>query len=302
MANLGPAFTRKMQTHQGEWHKDAKIVISRAAMKSPTRQCANQQSAVQGSRSANQEEHFKLSAPFQLMTFSKDSNFSQQKCNTAQCSVSTLPGWPTCQHEDTGVKPLFLSGAMQSSIHPVSFLGSHLSSDQNPATEPFAVDSRSYHSQDASRPTKCSVSIDQDSRASGQRDHQPENKAAFRRQKMHSKARRVPFPKTLYRLLEETLENGEDEIISFTDSGQAFCIHDPVVFSRKICPRYFRHSQVHSFQRQLNKYGFVRITTGPERGAYYHPLLQRGLPHLCVGIRRVYESKTNVQHFPSNPS
>lgn len=195
------------------------------------------------------------------------------------------------------------------SIAPSAAPRSHSSVDSrkdesciNPSMEPFATDRRSYHSQEASGLTICSAFIDHDAGESGQRYHQPENKAAFGRQKMHSKARRVPFPKTLYRLLEETMENGEDDIISFTDSGQAFRIHDPVAFSRKICPRYFRHSQVHSFQRQLNKYGFLRITSGPERGAYYHPLLQRGLPQLCVGIRRVYESKTNVEHFPGKTS
>ena len=81
--------------------------------------------------------------------------------------------------------------------------------------------------------------------------------------------------------------NGECHIISFTPSGEAFRVHDPRSFARDIIPRYFRHNQYHSFQRQLCMYNFERIVIGHDVGAYTHPLLRKGRPDLCAHILRM---------------
>jgi HSF-type DNA-binding len=47
-----------------------------------------------------------------------------------------------------------------------------------------------------------------------------------------------------------------------------------------------------SFQRQLNLYGFRRITKGDDHGAYFHPNFQRGRRDLISNIRRL-PSKNN---------
>jgi hypothetical protein len=53
------------------------------------------------------------------------------------------------------------------------------------------------------------------------------------------------------------------------------------------CCSHFNQSKLTSFQRQLNLYGFSRITTGgPDRGSYYHPFFLRGRPGLCRSIDR----------------
>ena len=45
-----------------------------------------------------------------------------------------------------------------------------------------------------------------------------------------------------------------------------------------------------SFLRQLNLYGFNRLSSGPDKGAYYHELFLRGMRFLC---RRMTRSKVN---------
>jgi hypothetical protein len=56
--------------------------------------------------------------------------------------------------------------------------------------------------------------------------------------------------------------------------------------STVIVIRYFRQSKLTSFQRQLNLYGFRRITQGPDGGAYYNEKFLRGRPSLCLTMKR----------------
>jgi hypothetical protein len=65
--------------------------------------------------------------------------------------------------------------------------------------------------------------------------------------------------------------------------------------------RYFRQTKLTSFQRQLNLYGFRRITQGADSGAYYHPLFLQGRPSL--GQRMVRQKVKGTGHKqPSDAS
>jgi hypothetical protein len=49
-----------------------------------------------------------------------------------------------------------------------------------------------------------------------------------------------------------------------------------------VMPKYFKHSKFTSFTRKLNRWGFTRITRGPETGAYYHEFFQKDKLRLCM--------------------
>jgi hypothetical protein len=50
--------------------------------------------------------------------------------------------------------------------------------------------------------------------------------------------------------------------------------------------RYFRQSKLTSFQRQLNLYGFSRLTRGDDAGGYYHERFLRNKVFLCTKMGR----------------
>src|SRR3569832_1442622 len=59
-------------------------------------------------------------------------------------------------------------------------------------------------------------------------------------------------------------------------------------FVEDVLPKYFTNiTKWSSFSRQLNLWGFMRVTAGKEAGAYYHELFLQGRPTLCGYMRRV---------------
>ena len=80
-----------------------------------------------------------------------------------------------------------------------------------------------------------------------------------------------PFPVVLYTLLSEASLFGFSNIISWQPHGRSFLIHRSKEFVRDIVPKYFKHSKLASFQRQLSLYGFTRMCQeSPDRGSYFH--------------------------------
>ena len=75
-----------------------------------------------------------------------------------------------------------------------------------------------------------------------------------------------PFPEKLHRMLEHSEKDGQTDVVSFFSHGRAFAIHKPRRFVTEIMPKFFRQTRLTSFQRQLNLYGFRRISQGPDNG------------------------------------
>ncbi len=114
------------------------------------------------------------------------------------------------------------------------------------------------------------------------------------------------FPQKLYSIL--TYERLDS--LTWFEDGSGFRITDPRSFESTVINKYFSrklHStmtmlttllislplcllerKIRSFFRQLNTYGFVRVsaTSWRDKYSFCHPLFQRGLPHLLRGMQR----------------
>jgi hypothetical protein len=72
------------------------------------------------------------------------------------------------------------------------------------------------------------------------------------------------------------------DVVSWLPHGKGFLIYKKKKFAAEILPVYFKQSKFTSFTRKLNRWGFTRVTRGPETGAYYHKYFQRGDLRLCM--------------------
>ena len=54
----------------------------------------------------------------------------------------------------------------------------------------------------------------------------------------------------------------------------------------QVLPRFFKQTKYLSFTRQLNLWGFKRITRGIDAGAYYHELFLPGRTNLSMRMKR----------------
>lgn len=96
----------------------------------------------------------------------------------------------------------------------------------------------------------------------------------------------VSFPLKLHQVLEQVEVDGHSHVVSWQPHGRCFVIHKPKEFTDHIMPHYFRQTKLTSFQRQLNLYGFQRLTRGADSGGYYHELFLRGKDFLCKHMVR----------------
>mmetsp|Transcript_15967 Transcript_15967/g.50048 ORF Transcript_15967/g.50048 Transcript_15967/m.50048 type:complete len:464 (-) Transcript_15967:566-1957(-) len=91
--------------------------------------------------------------------------------------------------------------------------------------------------------------------------------------------RRRPEPASFLKNLRCILLTEDPRIISWSDNGR-ITISDPVSLSNEILHRYFRHSQFSSFQRQLNYFGYYKVSG-------------KGKMHRCVYTNDALPSETD---------
>ena len=109
-----------------------------------------------------------------------------------------------------------------------------------------------------------------------------------------------PFPSKLYDMLNEIEKENRTHIVSWQPHGRCFVVHDQKLFIQDVMPKYFLQKKYASFQRQLNLYGFSRLTKGCDKGGYYHELFLRGKRFLTASIQRTKVKGTGAR-MASNP-
>mmetsp|Transcript_16924 Transcript_16924/g.21415 ORF Transcript_16924/g.21415 Transcript_16924/m.21415 type:complete len:345 (-) Transcript_16924:343-1377(-) len=129
-----------------------------------------------------------------------------------------------------------------------------------------------------------------DDAAANQCPPSPENSRKVRRGPRGGVA--TPFPVKLHQLLEE---GKHSDIISWQPHGRCFILRKPHEFLIKVMTKYFKQTKLTSFQRQLNLYAFKRISSGPDKGAYYHELFLRGKVKLCTHMIRMRVKGTKIK-------
>lgn len=92
------------------------------------------------------------------------------------------------------------------------------------------------------------------------------------------------FPVKLHKILSNPEFCG---IVSWLSHGRSWRIINREEFEQYVIPRYFRHSNLSSFMRQVNGWGFHRISQGSDRNSYYHEKFLRGKSCICRQMQRL---------------
>ena len=99
------------------------------------------------------------------------------------------------------------------------------------------------------------------------------------------------FASKLFDMLSNEKEQEFSQYITWMPHGRAFKVlvaDEPGEFEDRVLKKYFRTNKLSSFMRQINGWGFKRISIQDHRdfGAYFHPLFIRGRMDLVEQMKR----------------
>jgi HSF-type DNA-binding len=94
-----------------------------------------------------------------------------------------------------------------------------------------------------------------------------EDSNANQKGSLESSIRVQKFPVKLYAIL---AQKEFHDIIAWMPHGRSWKVLKPNLFESMVMPLFFEYSNYHSFNRLVNAWSFRRISSGPDRGSYYH--------------------------------
>ncbi|KAI0780561.1 hypothetical protein BD413DRAFT_462499 [Trametes elegans] len=113
------------------------------------------------------------------------------------------------------------------------------------------------------------------------------------------------IPRFLLKLYEIINDPTNEELIKWSESGDSFYIYHQERFAKEVLGKWFKHQNFSSFVRQLNLYGFRKITAlqqgllrmenDVETTQFAHPYFHRGQPDLLALIQRKRHPVTHTQ-------
>ncbi|XP_053670538.1 uncharacterized protein LOC128720863 [Anopheles nili] len=110
------------------------------------------------------------------------------------------------------------------------------------------------------------------------------------------------FLAKLWRLVEDSETN---DLISWSTDGRSFIIQNQAQFAKELLPLNYKHNNMASFIRQLNMYGFHKITSIDNGGLRFdrdemeftHPCFQKDHPYLLEHIKRKIATSKQQQQL-----
>ncbi|CAH1989225.1 unnamed protein product [Acanthoscelides obtectus] len=115
------------------------------------------------------------------------------------------------------------------------------------------------------------------------------------------------IPAFLGKLWKMVNDPNTDQLICWSPAGNSFVIQNQAQFWYELLPLYYKHNNMSSFVRQLNMYGFHKMST-VENGTmdsdkdeiqFYHRYFQKDQPELLRNIKRkvtVSKTENNIQN------